>query len=132
MIYHYTTNGAQVLKSGVLKAQPMLIYRDLLAREQLLLEPVVWFTTSESVDLTVLIKAKCEHLKSVYRITVADETAPLDLIEWAYNHHHSSGLFKWMLLTGKLAGSDYRQWRLCEQDVDKSKWLEVVEINLHS
>lgn len=132
MIYHYTTRGALIVKSGVIKARPMLVFRDLMATDKVELEPVVWFTINPILDGTVVISEAAQGVRlgpgDLWRFGVADDVAPLGLAEWAEKHGHPPELFTYMVITGKLAGSDYTCWRVCEEDVPKGKWLAVERL----
>ncbi|HKI36060.1 MAG TPA: hypothetical protein VKA46_29660 [Gemmataceae bacterium] len=132
MIYHYTVAGLGVRRLGLLQALPLLVYRDLLCRESVPLGPVVWFTTSPVLDRAVACKAMLDGITpdqpgAFWRFAVAESAAPLSLPEWAQRRGHPPELFRWMLLTAQLAGSDYRDWRLAEGDVPARLW-QAVEV----
>ena len=127
MIYHYTTQplAESIRQDGVLKAKPQIIYLDLLASRPRTLDKVVWFTCAEELDGPVAIKAKLDGIEAFARIVCADEVAPQDLPEWAYERGYDPQMFRWMLQTAALAGSDWQDWRLVSRDIPAPEWLRV-------
>lgn len=130
MIYHYTTlaSAASIRRESLLRAYPVIVYQDLSCRERVELAPAVWFTTDADLDGPVAVKAALggitpDQSRAFWRFAVVD-TLP-DLPTWAHTHDYPPELFRWMILTGKLAGSEYTDWRLAGGDVPRSAWAAI-------
>lgn len=135
MIYHYTFAelGERILKDGVIRARPVLVFLDLIGTDALELAPVVWFTKSSDPSPTVLLSGAATGFNvnspgSVWRFTAEDSVAKKDLVDWACSHSYQTTLFRFMLLTSRLAGEDYEQWRLAEKNVPIEEWVAVERL----
>ncbi len=136
MIWHYTVRaGAKgVLREAVLRAYPVIVCRDLFGRDRHELAPAVWFTSAVEIDGPVRVKQEAEGWSRErpgdwWRFGVAEESVPLDLPEWAFRHEYETKLFRWMLLTARMAGSNHEDWRLSDVDVPRQRWLAVESLH---
>lgn len=123
MLYHYTdrVSAAEILRDGVIKAHPVVVYPHLLGGEPIVLDKAVWLTTSPVASATVAVKLHLagwpvDEPGAVWRLAVDDETLP-DLVDWAFARDYDPALFRWMVRTAKLVGEYWIDWRLASADV---------------
>ena len=131
-LYHYTDrlSGAEILAAGVIRAQSMLLYRDMWASPPgSAIEPVVWLSTAETVDGTVVAKLLAagwppDLTGQVWRFCV-DPPEALKLPDFIAATGMDRGLWEWAIKTGAVVGSHWRDWRLLPRDLPASEWLTV-------
>jgi hypothetical protein len=134
MLYHYTDrdSAAEIVRDGVIRAEPVIVMSALIGGREIELAPAVWFTIADECP-TVLAKMQVggwpiDKPGMVWRICVEDTVAPLDLAAWAHPHDYDPQIFRWMLLTAQFAGEDWTAWRLCGADVPREQWVAMQSL----
>ena len=129
MLYHYTTAelGNAIRRTGAIRPAPVIVFEDLLASKKVELAPAVWLTISPELDGTVYVKGLVDGVTDYWRFGIKRDDVP-DLADWAFEKGYPPALFHWMLLTSKLVGVNYEDWRLSSQPLTFDEWA-VVEHN---
>jgi hypothetical protein len=134
MLYHYTDrlSCADIRREGVIRAAPLRLHRDLLARDEgePTPTPIVWLTSNPVIDGTVLAKMvgagwPPSLIGDLCRIAVRADYPALALGEYCDHHRMDARLWDCVVRTGALVGSDYTTWRLAETDIPAGDWLSV-------
>lgn len=133
MLYHYTDrlSAADIISDGVILARPQTLHRDMFARDKgLTTTPIVWLSTESDGDGTVAAKMIASEwppglIGDLCRFSVADTHPCQTLDEYILTIGMDPIWWKWVVLTGRLAGSDWNTWRLCVADIRSADWLAV-------
>ena len=136
LIYHYTglREIRSILRVGVLRAEPMILWKGLLtfgdpSSIQRRTQPIVWFTLDDRVEMTVYLKHLGNDPKphgKLFRVSVPYGYAgDLGLGEYSDFVGIPGEDWRWVVLTGEMAGSDCGYWRIVPHDVPREDWAGV-------
>lgn len=134
-LYHYTDreSAAKIMEDGVIRAMPMTLHRDMLARDDgLATPPLVWLTINPILSGTVLTKLKLDGFGStdLCRVVLPGDYCDEGLAEYTERVGIAHDWWDWVVRTGMMAGDHYTCWRLCDHDIPRDAWL-AVEILTH-
>ena|SRR5947207_1209194 len=91
--------------------------------------PVVWLTLDDRLDGTiatkVLLAGYPDPAQHIYRFVLPAEYGCIDLHDFADNHHIDRKWLNCLVMTGGMAGSHWRDWRLCEREIPAVDWLRL-------
>jgi hypothetical protein len=132
-LYHYTDRitGAEIVRAGVVRAQPLRLHRELLATDEgHEVGPLVWLTSSPEPDRTVLAKMMVAGwprppIGHVWRIAVRGDLPTLTLPEYMHQVDLDTGWWNYLLRTAALAGAEPAAWRVLTTDIPAADWLAV-------
>jgi hypothetical protein len=136
-LYHYTSRTAiaQIVRDGEIRPAPMRLYRDLLlADEGVMSDPIVWLTINPIIETTIVARLAAAARESrqalslageLYRIVLPATYSALSLGEYVDSRGMDPSLWDNVVLTGKMAGSDYTCWRLVESPIPAADWLRI-------
>jgi len=131
-LYHYTSlqQAHAIRRAGVIQPHAIVLYRDFFMRgERRTSPPLVWLTVDERMECTIATKMMlsgcADPVMQMCRIVVPSEYGWLGLHELAANNSIEFDWFNCMVMTGGIAGSDWRDWRLSEVAIPAADWLAV-------
>jgi hypothetical protein len=133
MLYHYTdrASAADICRERVIRAAPLRLHRDLLARDiGMETVPLVWLTTNPVLEGTVAAKMLSAGWPSrltgdLWRFTVAETVATQSLPEFVQAQGMDPSWWQWTVRTAALAFSDYSMWRVSLADIAQRDWKAV-------
>lgn len=120
MLFHYTyeSNFSQIWADKKLVPQPFIVATTKFpksAKDFKRLSPVVQLSSNPIMEPTMKINiithARYFGENSFFRIEIPDRTDFLSITQYAQRFNYSEKKFKWLLITGKLAGADIAGWR---------------------
>jgi len=137
MLYHYTDrlSLADIRREGVIRAQPITLYRDLFGNgPNITTPPIVWLTINPILDGTVVAKMMAggwpkSLIGDLCRVVLPDEYEPRGLAEWTELHGIDGEWWNCAVQTGMLAGSDYTTWRIHDADIVATDWLRTETLS---
>jgi hypothetical protein len=136
MLYHYTDriSAGQIQREGLIRASPLTLHRDLLARDRgMETPPAVWLTVSATPEPTVVCKLRAAGWTlapgDVWRITVPPDYPPaVSLPEWTERIGLQPADLRWLVTTAALVGSDWRDWRIVPASIPACDWVHIEPI----
>jgi len=118
------------MRDGVVRAASLTLHDDLFCRDTgHRTPPMVWLTTSDTPDGTVIMKLLnagwALEPENIWRIVLPD-AYPCQRLE---TYSQSAGIkwkrWKWVVSTAQLVSPDWRDWRIVPHDVPATDWLRV-------
>lgn len=132
-LYHYCDRltAADIRRDGVIRAAPLTLHRDMLARDEgLVTPPIVWLTINPIMDGTIVGKMIAGGwpktlVGDLCRFALPGDYAPLGLAEYTESVGIDHAWWDWAVRTGEMAGSNYTTWRVLARDIPAADWLAV-------
>lgn len=136
MLYHYTDrlSAADILRDGTIRAMPITLHRDMFAQDAgIVTPPIIWLTINPVLDMTVVVKMigagwPKALIGDLCRVVVRDDfpaQAFCDFVDAMDTAGIEPAWWDWTVRTGKMAGSDYTTWYVCQVDIAREDWVAV-------
>ena len=128
MLYHYCDidTAGEILRDGVIKANPIVLHRDMLGLDSgFTTTPIIWLSTNDVMEPTVVMKLAAAGIKtSICRFTLPPDYPAESLPEYADRMRISPEWWLWMITSGSMVGSGYETWRICGHSIPAKDWLK--------